>query len=111
VLTFHFGPYSVQAAMLTGPTLQANVWTHVAVTRQGATFRMFVNGTQVASANSSSPGISVNVPTALGDYFLGTDAFGARGAASFAGLMDQVRITTVSRYNANFVPSADFPAR
>lgn len=101
---FYFGPYSVMTTLLSGASVTANTWSHVAVTRQGSTFRLFLNGALVASATSTAPGLTIPVSFAMGDYFGSSGTFGAGGAASFSGYIDEVRVTTVSRYNAPFTP-------
>lgn len=111
-LVFYFGPYNVNSALLAGPAATANTWVHVAVTRQGSTFRLFVNGAAVATATSAAPGPNIPIPFAIGDYHGATSAFGANGAASFSGYIDEVRVTTASRYNGPFTPpSSPSPGR
>jgi len=106
-VAFSFNPYSSGKALLVGTALQANTWSHVAVTRQGSTFRMFINGSQVSTASFDAPGPTLNVPFGIGDYFDNTGKFGAGiGAESFTGLLDEVRVTAgVARYTANFTPA------
>ena len=111
-LSYFFGPYSAFGPMITGPAIPANTGSHVAVTRQGSTFRLFVNGAIVGTGTSTVPGPSIPTPFAMGDYHGTAGQFGAGGAASFCGYREEVRLTSVSRYNANFTPSpARFPAR
>ena len=72
-------------------------WYHLAITRSGNTFRLFVNGVEEDSAtNSGAVSASASIPFAVG----GGDGF-----------TDDVRITKgVARYTANFTPpTAAFP--
>lgn len=73
--------------------------THVAVTRQSGTLRVWVGG-QLAG--------SISVPTDFTDGFLD---IGGVGPYRYQGLIDEVRVTNgVSRYNAPFTPAtAPFP--
>lgn len=84
--------------------LSAGVWYHIAFTRQGASFRLFVNGAQDGAATYSgnlfNPGQGVSVGGA-----------GYNTGYSPLGHMDELRITKgVARYTANFMPpTAPFP--
>jgi hypothetical protein len=65
-------------------TVSANTWYHVAVTWDGATLRLFVNGAEEASASAS-------IVNADGTMILGT---GKSGVLPFQGAMDEVRFWT-----------------
>ena len=62
----------------------AGVWTHLAVTYDGTTLRMFVNGVQVRT--QSAPGATI---TSGGALRIGGNAFWGE---YFKGLIDEVRI-------------------
>jgi len=62
----------------------ANTWTHLATTYDGATLRLYVNGTQVAS--TAATGTLVNSAGAL--QIGGNSVWGER----FSGLIDEVRV-------------------
>lgn len=85
------------------PSLPLNTWIHVAVTRQGNTFRLFINGVQSLTVTSSltiaTPGIGY-----IGTANTGTSEF-------FNGYIDEFRLTKgVARYTASFtVPDAPYP--
>lgn len=76
-------------------------WYHVAVSRAAGTMRLFVDGTQVASAASSH-----NIaPTSFS--YLGAEI--SAQVWAFNGYLDDVRITKgVGRYTSNFTPPAAF---
>ena len=92
------------APLLSAPSAGINngAWHHVAVARSGTTWRLFVDGVQVASNTFSGGFTDVGLPINLGRQPGYT-----RG---FAGNLAQVRITKgFARYTANFTPpSAPF---
>lgn len=83
--------------VITGVVFTANAWQHLAITRSGNTWRVFVNGTQAGSTTNSSA-YSCTSNCYLGCYNSGT--------YSFNGYMDEIRIKKgVALYTANFTPS------
>ncbi len=83
-------------------TVSTGVWYHVAVTRNGSTFRTFCNGVQQSTFTSSA-----SIYQSAGQINIGRYATGYWINAYF----DDIRITNgVSRYNSNFTPpAAPFP--
>jgi hypothetical protein len=81
----------------TGSTsLTANVWNHVAITRSGSTFRIFVNGVQDASATNSQ-----NFSTQTLGIGLSSDGT----QYPLAGYLQDVRLYKgVAKYTSNFNP-------
>ena len=72
--------------------LTANTWTYLAETYDGATLRLYVNGTQVAStAHTGTISASTNPLQIGGDSLYGQN---------FAGMIDEVRI-----YNTALTPT------
>jgi PKD repeat protein len=71
--------------MVSGPTaLPLNTWSHVAGTYDGATLRLYVDGTQVASQARTGAILTSTLPLSIGgDTLHGT---------YFSGLIDEVRI-------------------
>jgi hypothetical protein len=103
VLTFNFN-YS--GAIVTGSTaIPLNTWTHVAVTRSGTTFRLFVNGT-VDATNTSSNSQTLNA----GDIFY-VGRSGYDSSRIVTGYIDDLRLTKgYARYTSNFTPPTEaFP--
>jgi hypothetical protein len=92
--------------ILTSSTaLQLNTWQHVAVTKSGTAFKMFINGIVVASATQSH-----SMRNASGDLEIGDVADG--GTHDYVGYIDDLRITRgYARYTANFTPPGKLPAR
>jgi hypothetical protein len=83
-----------------GGTVADNTWNHAAITRSSGTLRLFLNGTQVASASGSTANFVINQ---VGKVIYRQD---------FDGYIDDVRITVgVARYTSNFTPpTAPFPS-
>jgi hypothetical protein len=79
-----------------------NTWTHIAVTRNNGTARMFFNGVIVGSVADTT-----NFPTSGGVNIGGSSA----RSRWLLGYLDDVRITKgYARYTANFTPpTAAFP--
>ena len=87
-------------------SISTNTWYHIAVTRSGNTFRLFVNGIEEANATSSaSIDGGGSFPVEIGGDSIATDRY-------LHGYLDGLRITkNVARYTSNFsVPTAAFPA-
>jgi hypothetical protein len=97
VLVFNFN-YS--GAIVTGVTvIPANTWTHVAVSRSGTTFRLFVNGVVDATATSSSS----QTLNAADIFYVGRSGYDSGRIVT--GYLDDVRITKgIARYTSNFTP-------
>lgn len=73
--------------------LYENIWYHIAVTRSGSTFRVFVDGASPASGSSSATLKSTTAALSIGDVHWGW--------------VDDVRVTKgVARYTAAFTPPA-----
>jgi len=86
----------------TAGDVSLNSWTHIAYSRSGSTLRVFVNGTQKASAT-----VSASIGTSASNYI------GRYGSVYLNAYIDEIRVTVgLARYTANFtVPSAPFPDR
>jgi hypothetical protein len=81
-----------------GATVALNTWTHVALTRQGTSTKLFVNGVQGGSTLTDSVAKIAAVVT-----------IGARqsdSGAKFTGYIDEIRISRgIARYTTTFTPS------
>lgn len=91
-------------SLVSGTNLSTATWYHLAVTRAGNTYRLFVDGTQVATTTSS-----ITIHDNANSLFIGTNTDGS--TSSVNGYIDDLRITKgVARYTANFTaPAAAFP--
>jgi len=87
------------AMLLSSTTVaQNNVWYHIAVTRSGSTFRMFINGTQEATYTNSG---AVTTSSTVGFYIGGQGA----GDSDINGYVSDARyIVGSSVYTSNFTP-------
>jgi hypothetical protein len=89
-----------------GVSVLSGTWRHIAVTREGTTLRIFIDGVLRGSVTDSrdySPSIT---------YFgVGAQINSRNAAYDFVGHIDEVRVTKgVARYTANFtVPTSTFP--
>jgi hypothetical protein len=84
-------------ALTHGAALVKNVWYHLAVTRSGSTFRLFVDGASPVSGSSSA-----TLKSTAAALTIGNDA---DGTAGHYGWIDDIRITKgVARYTAAFTP-------
>lgn len=72
-----------------------NTWYHVAGSRSGTTYRLFVDGTQLGATATTTVNYSTTAPRVGGNT----------GVDSFNGWVDDFRLTRgVARYTANFTP-------
>ena len=80
----------------------ANVWIHVAVTRESGSVRLFIDGVLQGSATTNTTDLT-GTTVRFG--------FSTQDAGSYNGWADALRITKgVARYTANFTPpAAPFP--
>jgi hypothetical protein len=91
--------FSGSSIAIDGVAVQANTWTHLAITRSGTLFRMFQNGVITNSVvNSTSITNGTNRPIiGASGYILGN--------ASFLGYISNVRlIKGEALYTADFTP-------
>jgi hypothetical protein len=98
-----FGDQTSGSYILTYPhTLSNDTWQHIAFTRNGANFKMFVDGTEIAPPSLTNvegwhftPGIAFTLTFGYG-FFNDYDPFD--------GQMQDIRVHKSSIYDANFVP-------
>ena len=104
---FEFWSYdynSFGSVMLQGGTISQNTWHHVAVTRYGNTWTMWVDGTSVATLTST-----ITIGDGSAPLTIGRDNYGS-GYRYFPGYIQDLRITKgLARYTSNFtLPTAEF---
>jgi hypothetical protein len=100
---WNFNANSLGSMQTTG-TFALYQWYHVAVVRNGSTFRLYVNGVSSATmTNSGSLDSAISTPVL---------SIGSGGGTEFwQGIIDEVRISKgIARYTSNFsVPTTAFP--
>ena len=79
-------------------SLSNTTWYHVAMTRDTSNnLRLFINGTQQGStATSFTSDFTDN------SFFFGNSSISGGTTEALTGFMDEIRITLVARYTANF---------
>jgi hypothetical protein len=88
----------------TAADIAINTWQHLAICRSGSSTRMFVDGVQKGSTNTTWAGtFRMDV---IGMFFFSGSPYDNQ----FRGHIDDLRITKAARYTANFTPpTAPFP--
>ena len=92
-------------------TLSVNSWNYIAVTRDGANLRIFINGTQAGSTNTTLGSYTIDPPQGSGNtslYYVGrtTDADSYSGSRMpFIGYLSNLRVVVgTAVYTSNFTP-------
>jgi hypothetical protein len=91
------GYYSANTLRITGPTLSANTWYNIAVSRVSGTTRLFVNGTRAGSSYTDANNY-IQGPVRLGLSVLGGNPFN--------GYIDDVRVSNVGKYTTTVTTSS-----
>jgi hypothetical protein len=81
--------------------IAASTWTHVALTWDGAVWRPFVNGVMGTTVNSSVMPLAAADAVVVGNYQSSAGGY----TSSTRGYVDEIRISKVARWTANFTPS------
>lgn len=82
--------------------LALNTWTHVAVTRSGTTFKLWVNGVNDGTATS----VLAQLTNASDKLYIGTGSYSQGADRSFNGYISNARVVKGSVvYSATFTPS------
>lgn len=103
VVSFFAYNYSESVALLAGTTnINDGSWHHIAVTRDGNTFRLFIDGVLEDTETSS-----IAVSGSSSELLIGGSS---TSFLQYSGHVDEFRITkATARYTANFtVPAAEF---
>jgi len=95
---------SVIVDRISSTTVNTNTWTHVAVTRSGSTFRLFIDGQEPASYTGSPATTSSAAPDFSTDFWIGGQRWSGSGNG-FQGYIQDLRVTRgIARYTSNFTP-------
>lgn len=86
----------------------SGTWQHIAFDRNGSNYRLFIHGALDTSASSAGAGyVNAAHSVTIGNVTDNTLPIGTGGNDSY---IDDVRITTASRYTSSFTPpSSPFP--
>jgi filamentous hemagglutinin len=79
----------------------AGNWVHVALERNGTTFRLYQDGAVAATASSESQNLET-ISTSRYLMFGNRYPYNFSGDSNFTGYLDEVRISKVGRYNGTF---------
>jgi hypothetical protein len=83
---------------------QWDQWTHLALTFDGEVARFFVNGRLQSEARAEAPMTRNDLP-----MYIGADVDRSGAPTSyFTGQIDEVRVSDVARYSADFAPARAF---
>lgn len=79
-----------------------NVWHHYAFVRNGSNIQCYLNGTSYHSSTPAGPLVAAGSVATVGSTFY--------LASALNGYMDDVRVSNIARYTANFTPpTSAFP--
>ena len=105
--TFTLRPYSgATDYSMTSSAQSLNTWHHLAITRDGSSFKAFVNGTQVGTTKTISGSLNAATNSQIGLWTLtGT-------AIYYTGYIENLQILKgVAKYTANFTPPVQTQGR
>jgi hypothetical protein len=87
----------------TSRAVSLNTWTHVAASRNGSTFRLFIDGSEPTYSGSPSSTSSA-LPNFAAPFRIGAQRWNG-DSGIFQGYIQDLRITRgYARYTANFTP-------
>jgi len=97
--------YGNNNSMLTSPAsvITASTWHHVAISSNGTTAKMFIDGVEKDSTTAN-----ITLQDYSTTFCVGNRSDGA-GGANDAGYIDEVRISNTARYTTGFTPEGPFP--
>jgi hypothetical protein len=98
-LSFAWAPHTLAGHLLASAgNVPTSTWTHVAVTRSGNDWKLFIGGTNDGTATNSTSATNRVQQIESGYYSNGTQG-------PYSGYMAAIRVTKgVARYTANFTP-------
>jgi hypothetical protein len=90
--------YNSNTSQITAGTLAATTWTHVAVVRSSGSVSVYVGGSSIAAAWSSTATFS-------GVVYVGAELYSGTVYSDTNGYINDFRITNgIARYTSNFTP-------
>ena len=89
--------YVAGATRITGGiTVSASTWHHIAVSRQGTSTKLFLDGIQAGSTWTDTT-TYIQCPVVIGAQY--------SGSSSLNGYIDEIRVSNTARYTTTFTPS------
>ena len=107
-LFFDFGAYSEGASLISTTTksLTAGMYSHIAATRSGSNFTLFIDGQIVGSAIFAGARGDIGVDTTIGNYLNSSGNFPASFGTDLNAYISNARIVNgTALYTSNFTPS------
>jgi hypothetical protein len=78
--------------------ISQNTWQHFALVRSGGTIKIYLDGT----ADNTTYNDTTNYGSYVGFYI----GYGSFLGTYYSGYLDEIRVSKIARYTANFTPSA-----
>jgi hypothetical protein len=103
--SFWVNNYAAGSAILVSTSNITNgAWAHIAITRSGSTWRIFVNGT-IEATTTSSVALDGGTAASMDGFYIGANFYSGHGGRHINAYIDDLRITKgYARYTANFTP-------
>jgi hypothetical protein len=103
--SFWVNNYAAGSAILVSTSNITNgAWAHIAITRSGSTWRMFVNGT-IQATTTSSVALDGGTAASMDGFYIGANFYSSGGGRHINAYIDDLRITKgYARYTANVTP-------
>ena len=90
------------AILVSTSTMTDGAWVHIAITRSGSTWKMFINGT-VEATTTSSVALDGGTAASMDGLYVGANFYSGAGGRHINAYMDDLRITKgYARYTSNF---------
>jgi len=100
--TFWVNNYGNTPILTSTSNVTDGAWVHLAITRSGSTWKLFINGT-VESTTTSSVGLDGGNAASMDGLYIGANFYSGDGGRYINAYIDDLRITKgYARYTANF---------
>jgi len=95
---------SGSAILVSTSNITNNAWAHIAITRSGSTWKMFINGVAEATT-TSSVALDGGTAASMDGLYVGANFYSGGGGRHINAYIDDLRFTKgVARYTSNFTP-------
>jgi hypothetical protein len=95
---------SVFVNRISSNSISLNTWTHVAVTRNGSTFKLWIGGSEPPSYTGSPATTSSAITDWSSPFWVGGPRWSGNTTSQFVGYLQDVRVTRAARYTGTFTP-------